>query len=180
MKSIIEDGVIIANGLSLGYGCVIGCPPEHKEYFKKLGYKGNVVIGANVVINNLVTIDSGIETPTTIGHNSFIMSHCHIGHDAILHENVTLSPGAVIGGHAEIGKNATIGINASVHQRVKIPEGCMIGMGTIITKGAKMIPYRIYVDKGRDLGDNEVLIKKLGLSPTAIEVARDIWEQQNK
>ena len=180
MKSIIEDGVIIGNGLTLGYGCVIGCPPEHKNYFKKLGYKGNVLIGANVVINNLVTIDSGIETPTTIGHNSFIMSHCHIGHDAILHENVTLSPGAVIGGHAEIAKNVTIGINASVHQRVKVPEGCMIGMGAIITKSAKMIPYRIYVDKGRDLGDNEKAIKAAGFAIGELYEIRLNWEKENK
>ncbi len=180
MKSIVEDGAIIGNGLSLGYGCVIGCPPEHKNYFKKLGYKGNVLIGANVVINNLVTIDSGIETPTTIGHNSFIMSHCHIGHDAILHENVTLSPGAVIGGHAEIGKNVTIGINASVHQRVKIPEGCMIGMGAIITKGAKLLPYRKYVGVGRDIGDNVKEIERDGLTPEDLIIVRLNWVKENQ
>lgn len=164
---------------SVGQYTVIGGAPEHRNHYYSEDFKG-VTIGDNVMINNLVTIDSGIERPTQIGNGCFIMSHCHIGHDAILHENVTLSPGAVIGGHAEIGKNVTIGINASVHQRVKIPEGCMIGMGAIITKSAKMIPYRIYVDKGRDLGDNEVLIEKLGLTESQVLASRLIWEQQNK
>ena len=67
-----------------------------------------------------------------------------------------------------------------MHQRVKIPEGCMIGMGAIITKSAKLLPYRKYVGVGRDIGDNVKEIERDGLTPEDLIIVRLNWVKENQ
>jgi UDP-N-acetylglucosamine acyltransferase len=152
---------IFHKGIYVGPYCLIGFPPEIRGFKdKNLGVK--IMEGVNIM--GSVTIDGGSVGKTYIGANCYIMKQVHIGHDAYLCENVTISPGARIGGHAIIGRNVTIGMNAVIHQRVEIPEGCMIGMGAIITKNCKLEPYRKYVGVGRDIGENTVAKEKYCVS----------------
>jgi UDP-N-acetylglucosamine acyltransferase len=144
-------------GLYIGPFCLIGYPPEIKD-LKNVNCGVRIMEGTKIM--GSVTIDGGSVGKTYIGANCYIMKQVHIGHDAYLFENVTISPGARIGGHAIIGRNVTIGMNAVIHQRVEIPEGCMIGMGAIITKNCKLEPYRKYVGVGRDIGENTVAKQK--------------------
>jgi len=129
--AIIYDNVILGEGNYIGAYCVIGSPAEWKG---KGMNTGNVVIGNNNIITGLVTIDSGVEKPTTIGDNCYIMKHAHVGHDAVLEDNVTLSCGAKIGGHSTICENTNIGLNAVVHQKCFVPKNCMIGASAFIGK----------------------------------------------
>lgn len=129
--AIIYPNVIIEDDVYIGAYCIIGAPPEWKG--KESDSKG-VYIGQGTRITGLVTIDSGGENVTYIGKDCYLMKHSHVGHDAILKNGVTLSCGAKVGGHSEIGENTNIGLNATIHQRVTVPEGCMIGMGAVVTK----------------------------------------------
>jgi UDP-N-acetylglucosamine acyltransferase len=150
--AIIGEGVDLGKGNYIGPYCLIGMPCESRANW---GKPGKVVIGNNNVFTGHVTVDAGMDGETAILTDCFIMKHAHIGHDALVGHNVTISPGAVVGGHATICNNVNLGINASVHQRVKIPPDCMIGMGAVITKKTAMRPgYKYAGVPARELGPN--------------------------
>jgi UDP-N-acetylglucosamine acyltransferase len=133
--AVIYDNVTIEDGVTIGAYCIIGAPPEWKG--RENESKG-VYIMSGTIITGLVTIDSGAEGLTIIGKDCYLMKHSHVGHDAILKNGVTLSCGAKVGGHSEIGENTNIGLNAIIHQKLKVPSGCMIGMGAVVTKKTEL------------------------------------------
>lgn len=151
--AVIYDNVTIEDDVYIGPYCIIGAPPEWKG--KEAEGKG-VYIGKGTRITGLVTIDSGGEGVTYIGQNCYLMKHSHVGHDVYLHNGVTLSCGAKVGGHSIIKENTNIGLNACIHQRVTVPEGCMIGMGTIVTKKTELKPNSKYVGvPAKYIGSND-------------------------
>jgi UDP-N-acetylglucosamine acyltransferase len=84
------------------------------------------------------------------------MKHSHVGHDAQLKDNVTLSCGAKIGGHSIIEDNTNIGLNAVIHQKVIVPEGCMIGASAFVGKKSVLKPFHKYAGVPvKELGTNE-------------------------
>lgn len=141
-SAIIYPNVEIGPNVIIGPLCIIGAPAEWKGHE---GEDGGVFIGENTRITGLVTIDSGTKSMTTIGGDCYLMKGVHIGHDASIGDNVTIACGAKIGGHAVICHENNIGLNAVIHQQVCVPFGCMIGMGTIVTKKTELQPYSKYV-----------------------------------
>lgn len=150
--ALIGPNVEIGDDVYIGPYCVIGFPPEWKG--KEHEDKG-VIICNGARLTGLVTVDSGVETPTIIRENTYLMKHSHVGHDSYLAEGVTLSCGAKIGGHAVIGNNTNVGLNAVVHQKVIVPPGCMIGASAFIGKTLEMQPNSKYAGvPARYLGPN--------------------------
>lgn len=135
----IHPDVKIGRGNTIGPFCMIGGPAE----WKGNEVQGRVIIESNCTLTGLVSIDSGAQL-TIIQDGCYLMKHSHVGHDAILCDNVTISCGAKIGGHARIGSYANIGLNAVIHQKQKIAEGVMIGMGAVVTKKLITEPYKTY------------------------------------
>lgn len=142
--AVIYPNVKIGKGVYIGALCIIGAPPESKTYFYSEDCPG-VVIGDYAVITGNVTIDAGTVRETTIGKYSFIMKGVHIGHDAVIGYACTLSPHVKIGGHVEVGAYTNIGMGAAVHQRLYVPDRCMIGMNSTITKKTEMESNGVYV-----------------------------------
>jgi UDP-N-acetylglucosamine acyltransferase len=151
--AIIGENVIIQDNVYIGPYCVIGMPAEWKG---KEDIDKGVLIKKGTRITGLVTIDSGVEKVTTIGENCYLMKHSHVGHDATLENNVTLSCGAKIGGHSIIEKNTNIGLNAVIHQKITVPEGCMIGASAFVGKKSILKPFHKYAGVPvKELGTNE-------------------------
>lgn len=151
--ALISENVTIEEDVYIGPYCIIGFPPEWKGK-EELNNKG-VLIKKGTRITGLVTIDAGVDQQTTIGENCYLMKHSHVGHDAILEDNVTLSCGAKIGGHSIIGKGTNIGLNAVIHQKLTIPEGCMIGASGFVGKKSVLKPFHKYAGVPvKELGSN--------------------------
>jgi UDP-N-acetylglucosamine acyltransferase len=132
--------------------CIIGFPAEWKG--REQEDKG-VMICDGARLTGLVTVDSGAERETYIGPNCYLMKSAHVGHDAIIQYDVTISCGAKIGGHTIVCRKSNIGLNAVVHQKLTIPEGCMIGASAFIGKKTELKPYRKYAGvPARDIGEN--------------------------
>jgi len=139
--AVIGEFVTLEDDVYIGPLCVIGYPAEWKG--KEHNDRG-VIIMRGARLTGLVTVDSGVERPTIVGENCYIMKHAHIGHDALINAEAIISCGAKIGGHAEIGVYTNIGLNACVHQRVIVPQSCMVGMGAVVTKKTVMAPFCKY------------------------------------
>jgi UDP-N-acetylglucosamine acyltransferase len=149
--AVIADNVTIGDNCYIGPLCVIGCPAEWKGHYVDFG----VIIGDNVTITGLVTIDAGAEHATQVMDKCYMMKHSHVGHDAILCKGVTLSCGAKVGGHTVIAENCNIGLNAVVHQKLIVPAGCMIGASAFIGKKTILQPNRKYAGvPAKDIGEN--------------------------
>lgn len=143
-NTYIGKNVVLGKDVFIGHGCIIGDKAEHKKYWNKNPGK-LVYIGDRTILTGNVTIDSGTEVDTFIGSDCFIMKGVHIGHDAVIKNNVTLSPHAVIGGHCVIGNNVNFGISSIIHQRAKVPDNCMIGMGAVVTKKSELWEGGVFV-----------------------------------
>lgn len=129
----IEDRVWI------GPGAKIGAPPEMSSLPQRAAWDGEtdyfgVVLGKDVVVRENVVIHQGSHRATTVGRGSWLLNSSYIAHDAVLGEDVTVSAGVQIGGHAEIGSMANLGMGVTIHQRRIVGPGCMIGMGTPVTR----------------------------------------------
>lgn len=123
--------------------CSIGNSPEHKDYFK---YKTNkTIIGNKNTFREYVTINSGIEKPTTLQDNIIMLRGSHIGHDSFISNNCVISCNVLIGGHSFLGVGVNMGLGSICHQFSKIGSYSMIGMGTIITKKTNINCFGTYV-----------------------------------
>jgi UDP-N-acetylglucosamine acyltransferase len=160
-ENFIHSTAIIGPNVSLGKGnyigpyCIIGYPAEHKAHWDNP--VGKVRIGDNCRITGHVTIDASTgEFPTELGDNVWMLKHSHVGHDAYIGSDVTISCGAKVGGHAKVLAGSNIGLNACIHQWVTVPEHCMIGMNAAVTKKLQMEPFRKYAGvPAKDIGSNK-------------------------
>ena len=156
--AIIYPDVTIGENVKIGAYCIVGAPAERNGNHQGKG----VIIQKGVILHGLNTVDAGTENPTTIGRHSQLLKGAHVGHDAFLRHNVTLSCGAKIGGHAYIDEFCNIGLNASVHQIKRVPRGVMLGMNSCITKKTELKEFSIYAGvPARYIGENKILKQRL-------------------
>jgi acetyltransferase-like isoleucine patch superfamily enzyme len=112
---------------------VVGSPPEHREW--RPG-KGTYIplIADTAQLNAFVTVDAGVEWPTSVGDDSFLMAHTHLGHDSAVGARCELAPGTVIGGYAELEDDVHCGIGVLVLPRRRVGKGARLGAGAVVTK----------------------------------------------
>ena len=141
--------------------CSIGTFPEHRSFFNDKKTMG-VKIGNNNVFREFTTINSGCYCNTVLDSNIWMLRGSHVGHDAVIHKDTTLSCNVIIGGHSIIGCDVNFGIGAICHQFSVIGSGSMIGMGAIVTKTSNIKPLGTYVGNPcKYLKDNTYKMNKL-------------------
>jgi UDP-N-acetylglucosamine acyltransferase len=146
--------------------------PQHREYYKKPNHKFKIIIGDNTVIREFCAIHRGTERDTVIGNNVFIMGLCHVSHDAIIGDFVTLTNACQLGGFTNLMHHCNLGFGSVTHQYTVVGPYAMVGMGSIVTKHVP--PFTLFYD-GRIRGLNEVGMKRAGFSETAIEKLRQYY-----
>lgn len=134
-RVIIHPGATVVGEVDFGDGvvvypgAVIGCPGE--VYDDKGPTDTLLRIGANTIIREGVVVQRGINGPTTIGAQCYIMHGTHVAHDCMVADRVTLSPYVVLGGHTVVHEGAVLGIHSATHQWVTIGALSMLGMGAM-------------------------------------------------
>ncbi len=104
--------------------------------------KFGTVIDPSVEMSELVTIGEGtiicahtiITVNIEIGAHVIINLDCTIGHDAILHDFVTLYPSVNVSGITEIGHCSELGTGVQIIQCKKVGEYSIVGAGGVIVK----------------------------------------------
>jgi UDP-N-acetylglucosamine acyltransferase len=147
--------------------CVIGGDPQHG------GYKGEPVrleIGEDCLVREHSTFNRG--TPgggglTRIGRGCLFMTGAHVGHDAVVGDNVTFANQATLGGHAVIGDRVFLGGLCAVHQFGRVGQGAIIGGLAAVTRD--VIPYgSAWGNHARLHGLNLIGLKRKGYDKSAV------------
>lgn len=152
--TVIQPGAFIGNNVSIGKNCLIhanACVYDHcivgdnviihansvigadAYYFQRRpdGYKkfescGRVILGDDVEVGALCSIDRGVTGDTIIGKGTKFDNHCQVGHDTYIGSN------CLIGSHAAIAGVTRIEDDVVVWGRVAINKDIVIGKGAVI------------------------------------------------
>jgi UDP-N-acetylglucosamine acyltransferase len=158
----------IGDGVRIGPGCVIGTPPELTSAAQNAAWTGDlhhhgVEIGAGAVLREMTSVQQGSLAPTRIGAGCWLLTRAYVAHDCELGEEVTLSAGTALGGHARVGPGANLGMNATVHQRRVVGPGAMVGMSAVVTRDVP--PFgKAYGSPARLHGGNTVGMARRGVA----------------
>ena len=84
--------------------------------------------------NCFILEDNTLQPFTNIGNNVVLWSGNHIGHHGKIDDHVFFTSHIVMSGHCHIKERAWIGVNSTIRDFTTIGEGCLIGMGSLVTK----------------------------------------------
>ena len=104
--------------------------------------KFGTVVDPSVELSDLVTIGEGtiicahtiITVNISIGNHVIINLDCTIGHDAILHDFVTLYPSVNVSGITQIGHAVELGTGMQIIQGKNIGDYSIVGAGAVVVK----------------------------------------------
>ena len=198
MSNIIHPTVIIHGNVSMGEGNEIG---PYTVLYGPLTLGNDNWIGPHVTIGtpgqdtrnprydssncrieigseNIIREYTAIQKPcyrdvTKIGDRVFLMQSVHVPHDAILDDDVVVTPMVVMGGIVHILKGANLAVGCSVHQYSIIGHYSIVGMGAALTKNIR--PFSRYIP-GRNISVNEYAIKKAGFVEHKSEIEAYVME----
>ena len=125
----VGDRVLIHGGTVVGadgYGFI-----QHRGRHVKVPQVGAVVIGDDVEIGALTTIDRATLDQTVIGNGTKIGDLCHIAHNCQIGENVLIFPTVAISGSVTVGDGAVFAGRSGCADNLTIGEGAALG-GTAV------------------------------------------------
>ncbi len=172
--AVISGTTRIGKNNSVGYGAIIGAPPQDFAY--KPETRSEVIIGDGNVIREHCTIHRGtIEgSATVIGDGNFLMAGVHLGHNSHVGNHVVIANNSMLGGHVAIGDRAFIGGNCVFHQFMRV--------GTLaIAQGASAFskdipPFTLAAERNHVVGLNVVGLRRAGLNPAQRAEIKDAFK----
>ena len=133
---IINPGVVIYERTTIGdrviihANVVIGADPF---YYKKrpAGYDkmipgGSVVIGDDVEIGAMSTIDRGVSADTRIGKGTKMDNHVQVGHDTIIGEHCLICAHVAIAGAVVMEDGVTLWGQVGIPSKLRVGKGAVI------------------------------------------------------
>lgn len=179
--AVIQQDTTIGARTVIHPFAVIGGDPQHN------GYKGEPVrleVGSDCVIREHASLNRG--TPqgsgvTRVGSHNLLMTGAHVGHDAVVGDNVVMANNATLGGHARIGDRVFLGGLCAVHQNGRVGQGAIVGGLAAVTRD--VIPYgSAWGNHARLHGLNLIGLKRKGYGKDAVRrllaAYRDLFEGQ--
>lgn len=152
----------------------IGHPPQDMKY---KGEPSRLVIGANNILREQVTINPGTEGGgmlTSIGNNCLLMVGAHVAHDCHVGNHVIMANNATLAGHVVVEEFAIIGGLSAIHQFCRIGRHAMVGGMSGVE--SDVIPYgSVMGDRAKLSGLNIVGLKRRGFSRPDISALRKAY-----
>lgn len=127
--------------------CAVGASKIRERIIERVkAYNPSIrfgtVIDPSVEMSNLVTIGEGtiicahtiITVNIQIGSHVIVNLDCTVGHDAILHDFVTLYPSVNVSGITEIGRCSELGTGMQIIQGKTVGDYSIVGAGAVVVK----------------------------------------------
>ncbi|RIK00437.1 MAG: acyl-[acyl-carrier-protein]--UDP-N-acetylglucosamine O-acyltransferase [Armatimonadetes bacterium] len=162
---ILKSGTEIGRENYIGQSAVLGGAPQDRKYDDAPTY---LKIGDRNKIREYVTMHraTGEGMSTVVGNDCYIMAYCHLGHNATLHDSVTMANLVQLSGHVTVEEKVTIGGFVGVHQYVRIGKISMVGgFGKIVRDVPPFMIYNAVEEKVADI--NAVGLRRVGVKPDA-------------
>ena len=152
----------------IAYTCIYG----QQLSWQLPGPSNSDYIILNIGNNNIIREFTAIQKPcyrgvTSVGNNVFLMQSVHIPHDAILEDDVVVTPMVVLAGITRIMQGANLGIGCAIHQYCVVGPYSIVGMGASLTKSLK--PFSKFVP-GKPLAVNSYAVDRYGFSDVRDEI----------
>lgn len=177
----ISHHVVIEGPTKIGPNCrifpfaSIGQEPQDKKF---QGERSNLEIGSENVIREYVTINRGTRLGggiTRLGDRGWIMACCHIAHDCLIGNDVTMSNGTTLGGHVVVKNYATLGGLTGIHQFCRIGEYAITGGQSMITQD--VVPFSIVAgNRAKLAGVNYIGLDRRGFTSEEIEMINQAYK----
>jgi len=153
-------------------GAVVGAIPQDKKY---RGEDSWVIVGDSNIIRECVTINGGTalgQGITRIGSRNLIMANCHIAHDCILENDITMANNVLLGGHVKIEHHASFGGLAAMHHFVTVGQHAFVGGLARVTQD---VPPFMLVEGNpmRVWSINKVGLKRNGVKPESMRALKE-------
>lgn len=184
--AIIQENVIIGNDNEIGpysviYGpltigdrnwigphVTIGTPGQDTRNPRYDSSNSRIEIGNDNIIREYTAIQKPCyRNVTRIGNRVFIMQSVHVPHDAIIHDDVVITPMVVMGGIVNILQGANLGVGCSVHQYSVVGHYSIIAMGSALARNVR--PFSKYVPR-KSNAINDYAVKKYGFEKVREEI----------
>jgi UDP-3-O-[3-hydroxymyristoyl] glucosamine N-acyltransferase len=139
----------LGNRVSVKAGAVLGGTGfgfhSSVDGHQRIPHVGGLVIGDDVEIGSLTTVDCGSIDDTVVERGTKIDNLVHVGHNVRIGEHCILAGGVMVGGSARLGRFVIVGGSAGIGDHVVIGDGARIGAGTGVFRevppGATMSGY---------------------------------------
>jgi len=171
---IIMGPTKIGNNNIIGPNVVIGSPGQDTRNPRYDSSQCYIEIGDNNIIREFTAVQKPCYRDITrIGNNVFLMQSVHIPHDAILQDNVVITPMCVLAGITTILKAANIGMGCSIHQYSIVGHYSLIAMGSALVKNVR--PFTQFI-AGQKPRINMYMIEKYGYTEYVDEISAYVLE----
>jgi sugar O-acyltransferase (sialic acid O-acetyltransferase NeuD family) len=82
--------------------------------------------------NCFILEDNTIQPFARVGGNVTLWSGNHIGHHAVIEDDVFMASHVVVSGGVHIGQGSFVGVNVTLRDHIKIGRKCVIGAGALV------------------------------------------------
>ncbi len=125
--------------------CGVGAPAVRRRLVRKaegLGVEFLSLVHPRAVLTRWVTLGSGsiitagciLTNKIRIGNHVHLNLDCTVGHDAMLEDFVTVSPGVHVSGNVTLEKGCFIGTGANLIEGKTVGEWSVVGAGSVVVK----------------------------------------------
>ncbi len=172
--SVIYGPLTIGDGNWLGPHVTIGTPGQDTRNPRYDSSRSRIEIGNDNIIREYTAIQKPCYRDVTrIGNHVFIMQSVHVPHDAIIHDNVVITPMVVMGGIVSILQGATLAVGCSVHQYSVVGHYSIVAMGSALSRNVR--PFVKYVPR-KAVSVNDYAVKKYGFADVHDQITAYLME----
>ena len=148
---------------------VIGSPGQDTKNRYYDSSASPIEIGSRNIIREFSAVQKPCyEKVTRLGNDVFLMQSVHVPHDAILEDEVVITPMVVLAGLTRILKGANLGMGCTVNQRTVIGQYSIVATGAAAMKCVK--PFSKFVPRTPP-SVNTYAVTKFGFESYADEIA---------
>jgi UDP-N-acetylglucosamine acyltransferase len=172
---VLIGPLVIGSRNHIGPSAVIGTPGQDTRDRHYDSSQRSVVIGDDNIIREFVAIQKPAYTKreTRIGSNVFLMQGVHIPHDAVVEDDVVITPNVVLAGMAHVMQGANLALSSAVAQYVVVGAHAIVAANAAVVRNVR--PFSKFIP-GRPLAVNDVGIARAGFGDFEPEIRAFVLE----
>ena len=95
-------------------------------------HKSAVVLSKLIGEGSIICANATITTNVSLGRHGHINPSVTIGHDTLIEDYFTATPGVNVAGNCRIGSNVYFGTNSCIRHKTNVTSNVVIGMGSVV------------------------------------------------